>query len=63
MKSVTKRMVHVSRVVRMVSMGHFVWNVFRVNMDMNVKATVQILVETTDVRNSLDIALNVLDIL
>jgi hypothetical protein len=59
MERVTKRMVHVLRVVDMVSKDIFVWNVFRVNMERNVKMIVQILVRATGVRNSLGIALNV----
>jgi hypothetical protein len=47
----------------MVSKEHFVWNVLRVNMEGNVMVTVQILVRTLDVRNSLGIALNVRNIL
>jgi hypothetical protein len=45
MVSVTKRTVHVLRVAWMISNDPFVWNALRVNMEMNVKTTVQILAQ------------------
>jgi hypothetical protein len=56
-------MVHVLRVVEVVSKDISVWNAFKVNMEMDVKTTVQILAKITYVRNNLGIAMNVVKIL